>query len=377
MCPRPGSAWPAGRRSRPPASSSWSGAIRSPRSPAARPRRAGRDLRRAVPRHRLDLGPPDLGHLVGMGRAADLDADPAVPLPRLHRARRAPSASAAAKGGIAAIFGLVGAINIPIIHYSVMWWRTLHQGQSITHRADRRSPRRFLWPLPLTTLGFSLIFGAVVLMRMRADLAAHQARGAAAPERPARMNHWPFVIAAYALTVARHARRWSRWAGGRCARPRPPPTRCARHDASKPKHQRLVLVVARAGRADRRGAARDVGRCKDRAAYFYMPSDIAASKAAPGQRDAARRNGRARARSSRDADGVTIDFIVSDGKARRAGALSRHRARPVPRRQRASSPKAACEPTAPSSPTISSPSMTSATCRRRWPNASARPRTPK
>ena len=43
------------------------------------------------------------------------------------------------EGRIAAIYGLVGAINLPIIHYSVLWWRTLHQGESIgltgsTHR---------------------------------------------------------------------------------------------------------------------------------------------------------------------------------------------------------------------------------------------------
>ena len=35
------------------------------------------------------------------------------------------------EGRMAALFGLVGAINLPIIHYSVLWWRTLHQGQSI------------------------------------------------------------------------------------------------------------------------------------------------------------------------------------------------------------------------------------------------------
>jgi heme exporter protein C len=35
-------------------------------------------------------------------------------------------------GRMAAIFGLAGAINLPIIHYSVLWWRTLHQGQSIS-----------------------------------------------------------------------------------------------------------------------------------------------------------------------------------------------------------------------------------------------------
>ena len=43
------------------------------------------------------------------------------------------------EGRMAAIFGLVGAINLPIIHYSVLWWRTLHQGQSIgAHRLDHR-----------------------------------------------------------------------------------------------------------------------------------------------------------------------------------------------------------------------------------------------
>ena len=74
------------------------------------------------------------------------------------------------EGRLAALFGLVGAINLPIIHYSVLWWRTLHQGQSITMSGSAIAPE-LLWPLPLTTLGFTSIFAAVVLMRMRADLA--------------------------------------------------------------------------------------------------------------------------------------------------------------------------------------------------------------
>ena len=52
-----------------------------------------------------------------------------------------------AKG--AAILSLVGVINLPIIKYSVEWWNTLHQGPSIT-----------------------LTFAAIVLMRMRTELAA-------------------------------------------------------------------------------------------------------------------------------------------------------------------------------------------------------------
>ena len=74
------------------------------------------------------------------------------------------------EGSLAAIFGLVGAINLPIIHYSVLWWRTLHQGPSIGVRGSSIDGA-ILWPLPLTLLGFTAIFAAVVLMRMRAELA--------------------------------------------------------------------------------------------------------------------------------------------------------------------------------------------------------------
>jgi heme exporter protein C len=74
-------------------------------------------------------------------------------------------------GRLAAIFGLVGAVNLPIIHFSVQWWNTLHQGESIELTGTSIAPE-LLWPLPLTVVGFSALFGAVVLMRMRAELAA-------------------------------------------------------------------------------------------------------------------------------------------------------------------------------------------------------------
>jgi heme exporter protein C len=74
------------------------------------------------------------------------------------------------EGRLAALFGLVGAINLPIIHYSVLWWRTLHQGQSIGFSGSSIDSS-LLWPLPLSALGFTCLFGAAVLMRMRAELA--------------------------------------------------------------------------------------------------------------------------------------------------------------------------------------------------------------
>ncbi len=75
------------------------------------------------------------------------------------------------EGRMAAIFGLAGAVNLPIIHYSVLWWRTLHQGQSISITGGSTIAPALLWPLPLTLFGFSLLFAAAVLMGMRAQLA--------------------------------------------------------------------------------------------------------------------------------------------------------------------------------------------------------------
>ncbi len=70
----------------------------------------------------------------------------------------------------AAIYALIGAINLPIINRSVVWWNSLHQPASITSGGSAISGE-LLWPLGLTVLGFSLLFGGIVLMRMRALLA--------------------------------------------------------------------------------------------------------------------------------------------------------------------------------------------------------------
>ena len=74
------------------------------------------------------------------------------------------------EGRLAAIFGLVGAVNLPVIHYSVLWWRSLHQGQSIGLTGSSIDAS-MLWPLFGAALGFTLLFGSIVLMRMRAILA--------------------------------------------------------------------------------------------------------------------------------------------------------------------------------------------------------------
>ncbi|WP_299192042.1 heme ABC transporter permease CcmC [uncultured Erythrobacter sp.] len=84
--------------------------------------------------------------------------------------------ASAREGGsyrIPAIFGLVGAINVPIINRSVVWWNSLHQPPSLT-AGKSAIDGVYLWPLLVSVFGFSLLFGGIVLMRMRALIAEQQ-----------------------------------------------------------------------------------------------------------------------------------------------------------------------------------------------------------
>nr|WP_286207671.1 heme ABC transporter permease CcmC [Hephaestia sp. MAHUQ-44] len=76
-------------------------------------------------------------------------------------------------GRIPAIFGIAGTVLLPIIRYSVVWWNTLHQGQSIG-LSGSTIDFVILWPLFWTLAGASLFFSGVVLMRMRTLVAAQR-----------------------------------------------------------------------------------------------------------------------------------------------------------------------------------------------------------
>jgi heme exporter protein C len=73
-------------------------------------------------------------------------------------------------GRIPAIYGLAGSVLLPIIRYSVVWWNTLHQGQSIG-LTKSSIDGALLWPLWYTLVGFTLFFASLVLMRIRTMLA--------------------------------------------------------------------------------------------------------------------------------------------------------------------------------------------------------------
>ncbi len=76
----------------------------------------------------------------------------------------------------AAILALVGVVNLPIIKFSVDWWNTLHQPASITLTGAPTMAPAILWPLLLTTFGFTFGFFALVLARTRAAVMERRIR---------------------------------------------------------------------------------------------------------------------------------------------------------------------------------------------------------
>ena len=75
-----------------------------------------------------------------------------------------------------AILALVGTVNIPIIHFSVEWWNTLHQGATITKLGAPSIHPSMLWPLLLMAAGFKLFYFAALLLRARCLLLDREAR---------------------------------------------------------------------------------------------------------------------------------------------------------------------------------------------------------
>jgi heme exporter protein C len=69
-----------------------------------------------------------------------------------------------------AILAIVGVINIPIIHFSVEWWNTLHQGATVTKLGAPSIHISMLIPLLLMAVAFKLYYALVVLMRARCEV---------------------------------------------------------------------------------------------------------------------------------------------------------------------------------------------------------------
>jgi len=79
-------------------------------------------------------------------------------------------------GRVVAVFTLVGALDIPVVKFSVDWWNTLHQPASISLLGSEHMPPSMLLPLGIMTLAFTVLFLTLHLVRMRTEIFRRRAR---------------------------------------------------------------------------------------------------------------------------------------------------------------------------------------------------------
>ncbi len=78
----------------------------------------------------------------------------------------------------AQILAILGAVNLPIIKFSVDWWNTLHQGESIFRAGGPTIATSMLWPLGLMALAYTTLFSVLLMLRMRTLIFAQRLRAA-------------------------------------------------------------------------------------------------------------------------------------------------------------------------------------------------------
>ena len=67
----------------------------------------------------------------------------------------------------AAVLGILGALNIPLVHQSVNWWRTLHQPASMLKAGGITMPASILVPVLVNVAAFALLCAYFVVRRVR------------------------------------------------------------------------------------------------------------------------------------------------------------------------------------------------------------------
>ena len=68
------------------------------------------------------------------------------------------------------ILAIVGLVNLPIIHYSVNWWNTLHQGSMFDDISNPSMHPDMLWPLFIMVFAFQFLYGVLALVGARDEV---------------------------------------------------------------------------------------------------------------------------------------------------------------------------------------------------------------
>jgi heme exporter protein C len=66
-----------------------------------------------------------------------------------------------------AVLGIVAALDMPLVHFSVYWWRTLHQPPSLMKPGGFSGSAAILWPLLVNLAAFTILFAYLVAKRVR------------------------------------------------------------------------------------------------------------------------------------------------------------------------------------------------------------------
>jgi heme exporter protein C len=74
------------------------------------------------------------------------------------------------------VLTLVGAVDLPIIKFSVDWWNTLHQGASVFRLGGSTIDPTILIPLFIMAGAFTLLFATLLLAAMRNEILRRRVR---------------------------------------------------------------------------------------------------------------------------------------------------------------------------------------------------------
>jgi len=73
-----------------------------------------------------------------------------------------------------AVLAIIGVVNVPIIHFSVIWWNSLHQAPSLLRPGGPAIQGTMLIPLLMMILGFTLFFVTILLVRLRGEVLSRE-----------------------------------------------------------------------------------------------------------------------------------------------------------------------------------------------------------
>lgn len=84
---------------------------------------------------------------------------------------------------LAAVIGIIGAVDIPVVHFAVVWWRTQHPSPTVLSPEGPQLPGEMLLTLLASFVAFNVLFVALLVLRMRIEAAANRV-GFALGNRP-------------------------------------------------------------------------------------------------------------------------------------------------------------------------------------------------